>query len=308
MPSPAFPSPSSSSSPSSLPSLDVDLLRTLVTVVDCGSFSRAAERLRRGQSAVSLQIKRLEDRVGLRLIDRSPRHLMLTAEGERMLEDARHLLSLHDGLVARLLEPEVAGVVRFGAPEDFATSHLPGVLARFSALYPQVALEVTCELTLHLLDRFQAGELDLALIKREPGAPLAATNDHGSGPRDGVPVWREALVWVGAPGPTQQEVLPLAVSPRPCVYRKRATDALDGVGRSWRISYTCGSLAGTHAAVRAGLGVTVLPRDMVPAGLEVLDADKQGLPHLAETEIALISAPGLSPAAERFRSEMIRAL
>lgn len=279
------------------PPLDPDLLRALVTVVDCGSFSRAAERLRRGQSAVSLQIKRLEERLGARLIDRSPRHVSLTPEGERILDQARQLLSLHDALIATVQEPEVSGVVRFGAPEDFATSHLPAVLSRFAASHPKVALEVTCELTLQLLDRFRAGELDLALIKREP-----------AGLTDGVRVWREPLVWVGDPGLMGRASLPLVVSPRPCVYRKRATDALDATRRGWRIAYTCASLAGTHAAVRAGLGVTVLPRDMVPGSLTILDAESHALPRLAETEIALISAPALSPAAERLREVMIREL
>jgi DNA-binding transcriptional LysR family regulator len=279
--------------------VDPDLLRTFVTVVECGGFSQAAERLLRGQSAVSLQIKRLEERLGVRLLDRNPRHVALTSDGELILDHARRILSLNDELMARIREPELAGVVRLGAPEDFATSHLPDVLARFARSYPRVALEVTCELTLELLERFQAGGLDLALLKREP-----------AGVTGGIRVWREPLVWVaGSPAVAgTADTLPLVVSPRPCVYRKRATDALDARGRPWRIAYTCGSLAGNHAAVRAGLGLTVLPKDMVPADLTVLNDEALGLPALADTEIALIEAPQLSPPALRLRDYIVRAM
>lgn len=279
--------------------IDPELLRAFVTVVEAGGFSQAAERLLRGQSAVSLQIKRLEERLGVRLLDRGPRHVTLTSEGELILDHARRILSLNDELVSRLREPELSGLVRLGAPEDFATSHLPNVLARFSRSHPRVALEVTCELTLELLQRFQSGGLDLALVKREPMGDLG-----------GVRVWREPLVWVASTRAVTetQDALPLVVSPRPCVYRKRATDALDAQGRSWRIAYTCGSLTGNHAAVRAGLGVTVLPKAMVPPDLTVLNDEMTGLPALADTEIALIAASQLSAPAERLRDYIIREL
>lgn len=279
--------------------IDPDLLRAFVAVVECGGFSQAAERLLRGQSAVSLQIKRLEGSLGVRLLHRSPRHVSLTPEGELILDHARRILSLNDDLVARVKEPELAGLVRLGAPEDFATSHLPSVLARFARSHPRVALEVTCELTLEVLERFQAGGLDLALVKREP-----------AGPARGLKVWREPLVWVAAhvAVAAETDVLPLVVSPRPCVYRKRATDALDAMGRPWRIAYTCGSLAGNHAAVRAGLGLTVLPKEMVPADLTVLNDQTLTLPALEDTEIALIEAAQLNAPAARLRDYIIREL
>lgn len=283
-------------------SVDIDLLRSFVTVVDCGGFSAAAQRLMRGQSAVSLQIKRLEERLGVRLLERTPRSLALTGEGELILEHARRMLTLNDELVARVSEPALSGLVRLGAPEDFATTHLPSVLARFAQSHPAVALEMTCELTLHLLDRFAAGELDIALVKREPSGQTA--------PEKGVRVWHEPLVWVAGSRDVVGEatVLPLAVSPAPCVYRKRATDALDRQGRPWRIAYTCGSLSGTLIAVRAGLGVTVLPKEMVPADLIVLDNESIDMPALAETEMALVEAPNLSPAAKRLRDYIVREL
>ncbi|MBY0423791.1 MAG: LysR family transcriptional regulator, partial [Parvularculaceae bacterium] len=212
---------------STQPPLDPDLLRAFVAVVECGGFAKAGERLLRGQSAVSLQIKRLEERLGVRLLERTPRHVALTADGEMVLDHARRILALHDDLLARVKEPEIAGVVRLGAPEDFATSHLPGVLARFTRAYPKVALEVTCELTLEIFTRFEAGGLDLALVKREPGAA-----------RTGLKVWREPLVWVAAGRDVldTDDALPLVAAPMPCVYRKRATDSLDRARRRWRVA------------------------------------------------------------------------
>lgn len=286
------------------PTVDTDLLRTLVAVVECGGFSPAAQRLMRGQSAVSLQIKRLEARLGARLLERGPHHLSLTAAGETILDYARRILSLNDELVARVQEPELSGLVRLGAPEDFATSHLPGVLSRFAQSHPRVALEVTCELTLELLDRFRSGGLDLALVKREPSGEAYIARAGGTR------VWREPLVWVAARRTVAEAEgpLPLVASPRPCVYRKRATDALEAAGRPWRIAYTCASLAGNHAAVRAGLGVTVLPKEMVPADLTVLREEPLRLPPLADTEIALVEAPRLSTPAVRLRETIVRAL
>ncbi len=279
--------------------IDPDLLRAFVTVVECGGFSRAAERLLRGQSAISLQIKRLEDRLGVRLLERNPRRISLTSEGELVLDHARRILNLNDELVTSITEPEVSGVVRLGAPEDFATSHLPSVLARFANSHPRVTLSVTCELTLELLEDFEAGELDIALVKREP-----------TGGTGGIRVWREPLVWVSASRELAlaEDAIPLAVSPQPCVYRKRATDALDAIDRSWRVTYTCASLAGTHAAVRAGLGVTVLPKEMVPDDLTILNDESLALPDLKDTEMALIEAPHLNPAAHRLRDYIVREL
>jgi len=277
---------------------DLDLLRSFVATADAGSLTRGAERLRLAQPTVSLQIKRLEAQLGRRLFDRGPRHLALTAAGEMLLGYARRILSLSDEVQARLNEAEVEGSVRLGTPEDFATTHLAGVLARFAEGYPRVALEVTTDLTLNLLERFRAGEFDLVLIKREPAGPVAGTR-----------VWRESLVWAaarddwfGRDGP-----LPLVVSPHPCVYRRRAMQALDAAGRGWRVAYTSTSLAGAQAAVRAGLGLAVLPRDMVPPDLAVLD-QAQGAPDLRATEVALMTAEPLARPAARLAEHVIRSL
>ena len=148
------------------------------------------------------------------------------------------------------------------------------------------------------LSRFRKGEFDLILVKREPEKS-----------NRGVLVWREPLVWVGAERITMSKdgALPLVLSPPPCVYAKRATSALDKAGRSWRRAYICASLAGQHAAVRAGLGVTVLPKDMVPQGLAVVDR-RRGLPDLHDTEIALLSARRLSLPAQRLHAHVVTSL
>lgn len=278
--------------------LDLDCLRAFVTIADSGSFTAAAERLLRGQSAISLQVKRLETQLGTRLLDRGPRHVSMTAEGELVLDQARKLLAMNDALIARAQSPQLSGKVRLGVPEDFATTRLPTLLASFSRAQPLVTLEVTCELTLQLLDRFAAGELDLALVKREP-----------TGPVTGRRVWREPLVWAAGANfslPSEGAPLPLVCSPRPCLLRQRATQALDNAGREWRIAYSCGSLGGNHAALRAGLGIAVLPQDMVPHDLLILE--DQTLPDLDDVEVALIEVPDLSAPAQRLRDTILHEL
>ena len=277
---------------------DLDLLRCFVTIAETGSFTRAGERLGRTQSTISLQVKRLEDMLGRAVFARTPRSLSLTTEGERLLGPARQLLRLNDAALAELFEPDMTGRVRLGVPEDFATAHLPAVLAAFAKAHPLVELEVTCDLTLNLLDKFHAGAFDLVLVKREPSAPL-----------EGMRVWREPLVWVARDqlAVAGLATIPLVVSPEPCVYRKRASDALDAMGRKWRVAYTSTSLAGSLSAVNAGLGITVLPREMVPPHLVAI-TDDPDLPPLYDTEIALIEAAGLSETAHRLAQHIHAAL
>lgn len=278
--------------------LDLELLKTFVTVAETGSLTRAGERLLISQPTVSLQLKRLEEGLGRRLMERSAKGVSLTGDGEILLSYARRILGLAEEALARIIEPTVAGLVRLGTPEDFATTHLSGVLARFAQSHRNVALEVTTDLTLNLIERFKNGEFDLVLIKREV-----------MGPADGVRVWREPLVWAGMRPDhfALPEALPLVVSPHPCVYRKRATVALDRAGKPWRVAYTSTSLAGAQAAVRAGLGVTVLPKDMVPQDFYIIDT-AEGAPDLADTEIALLNAPQLSVPAQRLSEHIMRSL
>lgn len=275
--------------------LDIDLLRAFVTVVETGNFTRAAALLGRTQPAVSLQIRRLEDQLRSPLLDRGAKGIGLTTEGASLLPQARRLLRVNDEIVATLGEGDLEGEVRFGAPEDIATMHLPGILGAFARSHPRIRLSVTCDYTANLLDQMSRGMLDLALIKREP-----------VGPELGVRVWREPLVWVALDASILETgPLPLIVAPAPDIYRKRALGALQAAGLDFRASFTSPSLAGQMAALRAGLGVGVLPAAMAPRDLTVLGAP---LPALSESEIALVSARGSSGPAALLAQEVLRAL
>jgi DNA-binding transcriptional LysR family regulator len=283
--------------PRPLVNLDLDLVRSFVTIAQLRHFTRAASRLGRQQSTITLQVQRLEQVLGFKLLERTPRAVLLTAAGEEFLHAAQRLLDLNDEIIAQSTEPDMRGVVRLGTPEDFATSHLPDVLSRFAHAYPAVSLEVTCDLTLHLIKNFKAGAFDLTLIKREK-----SVDTHGTR------VWREPLVWVGdgRMDLTKKSIIPLVVSPAPCVYRKRAIDALERSQMRWRVAYTCASLAGSVAAVKAGLGITVLPKGMMTQDIQVLQS--KTLPHLRDTEIALLHADNLSVPAQRLRQHIIHSL
>lgn len=298
--------------PSPLPPFDLDLLRTFAAIADNGGFTRAAERVGLTQSSVSLQIRKLERGLGRSVFKREgsgrSSALTLTPEGEILLGCARKVLHLCDEARSLIMEPGVDGAVRLGTPEDFATVHLSDVLARFARAYPRVALDVTCDFTVTLLDGFAKGQYDLILFKREP----QGRRERGSlAAADGTRVWREQLVWASSPRLLLEpdQPLPLVLAPAPDVYRRRALAALDAVGRPWRIVMTSPSLAGLQAAVGAGLGVTVLPSEMVPAGLVRLDATKDSLPDLPDAEIVLYRAPGsASPAVDRLAEHLVHAL
>jgi DNA-binding transcriptional LysR family regulator len=280
--------------------LDCDtlLLRAFVAVAETGSFTRAAERIGRTQPAVTLQIKRLEELLGRALVARTSRHAALTAAGEILLPAARAALAALDQAAGRLAGGEIGGEVRFGSPEDFATAFLPDILARFVAAHPGVVLRTNCELTRPLIEGIGRGAYDLVAIKQAPGQAVAGARE----------IRRESLVWAGAEGSPRRHAAPLdlVLSPEPCVYRERATAALDAAGIPWRVVFTSPSLAGAAAAVRAGLGITVLPRRILPAGL--VPAAGTALPTLAETTICLLLRPGAPAAAEELAAQIEAAL
>ena len=270
--------------------VDTAVLRTFLALAETGSFSRAGALVGRSQSAVSEQIRKLEDMFGRRLLERTTRRVRLTAEGEQFLQHARAMVAQANAMLAHFRAPDLAGEVRFGSPEDFASAYLPDILGVFAAAHPAVELHVSCQLTLPLVEAFEAGEQDLIIVKQDPARRYPAAR----------PLWREHLVWVAAPSlpadfgtATQSRALPLVLSPAPCVYRGRATDALQSTGVRWSGVYTSPSFAGQAAAARAGLGFAVMPRTMVPPDLVVL----RDWPALAEVEIALLGQSRLSPAA-----------
>jgi DNA-binding transcriptional LysR family regulator len=198
----------------------------------------------------------------------------------------------------RFREPELEGEVRFGLPEDFASVFLADVLAEFVRIHPRILLNVECDLTLNLLESFKRGEFDLVLVK--VSRPEDFPNGHD--------VWSEPLDWVGDSGLLEADKpVPLVLSPQPCVYRAGAVEALEAAGHPWRLAFSSPSYAGMIAAVQAGMGVTVLPRNMIPRGCAAI-ADA-GLPELSDTHVSLLKHNSHSPAVtslERFVLEKLR--
>lgn len=261
--------------------LDLTLLRTFVTVVDSGGFTAAGDALHLAQSTVSAHLARLEEAVGQQLLRRDRRRLATTTKGERLLVHARRMLRQNALAWQELQEEQLAGKVRLGVPDDYV-GFLPESLSEFEGRYPGIELEVTCGLSVDLVERVQAGQLDLAVVTRQPKSP------------GGEALRREPLVWVGAADHAAEErdPLPLALSRAGiCVFRERALAALEATGQQWRIAYTSTSLSGLQAAVRAGLAITVLTPSMLEPGLRTLGTE-QGLPELPGVELALHRSPG----------------
>jgi DNA-binding transcriptional LysR family regulator len=279
-----------------MPDLDTALLRTFTVLAQTRSFSRTASLVGRTQSAVSSQIAKLEQHLGVSLFMRTTRAVSLTRDGESLRAQALRVLQLCEAMQAVEHKGEMAGDVRFGAPEDFASLWLPDVLASFAASHPRVRLHVECDLTRHLLRRFETGELDIVIAKQKPSALHSSAEV----------LWQEALVWASAPNwvmPTDQS-LPLVLSPDPCVYRGRALAALDQAGIVWRDVFVSPSQAGMIAAVGAGLGVAVMPASSKPETL----IDVSGLPSLEPADLAMIESPVAGPAARALAQHLSQVL
>ncbi len=276
--------------------LDSISLKSFIAIADTGSFSKAAQVVGRTQSALSLQIKKLEDTLGCDLFIRGGRKIVLTEQGEIFSGYARRIIQLQMEVYSRLKEPEIEGEVRLGTPEDFATHYLPQVLAAFRKHHPRIQLNVDCDLTLNLLEGFHHNKFDLILVKRDPQRVKGGTR-----------VWREPLVWAGATEWRAEKPLSLVLSPQPCIYRARALAALDRAKMPWRIAYTSPSLAGTLAAVKAGLGITVLPQNMLPSGLHTLRTELK-LPELADAEVALLKRDGISKVGAMLAEHIVSSL
>jgi DNA-binding transcriptional LysR family regulator len=272
--------------------LDLDLLKTLVCVVDERSFSRAAERVHRTQSTVSQQIIKLEGKVGQALLvrDRTGRNVVPTESGEMLANYARRLLSLAHDAERALGRAPVPPTIRIGVPEDFDAVRMSAILSGFMASRSVALLETVSGLSAELRRKMEADEIDLALVKREPGAgPCVAS-------------WSERLVWVA--GATardhQDEMVPLALFPQGCLYRQRAIRGLELSGRPWRGAFGSHSLSGIQAAISSGLGVSVLPTTAVLSDHIVL-GERHGFPKLAPTELALVaSKPTLTDCEREF--------
>ena len=269
--------------------LDLDLLRSFVSVVDAGGFTRAGERVHRTQSTVSQQIRRLEDTLGRPLLHRNGKQVTPTEEGERLLSYARRILALAEEARDVVARPTGDGVVRLGIPEDFAANRLAKVLSKFARSRPGLRLDVRCDLSVKLRSDLERGDLDIALMKRDAGEAGA------------IAVWPEKLNWVTSrshPVVPACASLPLVVFPQGCLYRNRAVHALETAGRAWHIAYTSPNFAGIQAAVSAGLGVSILPEAAMVADHRTLGS-RDGFPRITNTELALVVAPDASPATRR---------
>jgi DNA-binding transcriptional LysR family regulator len=276
--------------------LDMVLLRTLVTIADSGSFSTAAQRLGRTQSAVSLQIKRLEEAVGQTLLLRSHGRVVgPSAEGVVLIGYGRRILRLNDEACSCFSRPDFSGRLRVGLPEEVMECAFPGVLADFSSACPRVELSVRCDLSFRLGELLAAGELDLAIGKR-----VAA--DAQTGPAGLCGNWRvlrrEPLVWVGGEGSNavDQQPLPIAVFHEGCVFRTAAIAALASRQMPWRAAFVGSSFTALRHAVAAGMALTPLPRSLLAAGLVEM---RETLPPLPEAELLIGFAAGEVSAAAR---------
>ncbi len=262
-----------------IPNLDIDLLKTFLAIADTGSFTRAAAEVHKTQSAVSMQMKRLDELLGRPLFARDGRASRFTPDGERLIEYARRMVTINDEAVSAFTRPELTGTVRFGTPDDYADRFLPEILARFSRTHSLVTVDVECLNSLDLFERTKRGEMDLALVT------------FGCDVVTDEPVRREPLVWVTSAKHNVHmlEVLPLA-SPH-CEWRKAVLTALDSQKRKFRIAYSSSNSNAINAAVHTGLAVGAVPELCVRPGMRVL-TEKDGFPALGTFDIGLVRKPG----------------
>lgn len=271
---------------STVPTIDPALLRAFAYIAEEGSFTRAAERVGRTQSAVSMQVQRLEALLGQDLLLRGKGgQVHLTSHGRYLLERSRDLLALNDEIWAAFHSPAVRGTVRLGTPDDYALRYLPAVLRRFALSHPAVDVDVLCAPSHQIVQHLKDGELDLALCS------------DGLAPKgwDSVQLWVGPLRWITSAkqAPHRMDPLPLALAMEShgCTWRRSVLGALEKAGRRYRVAYTSASLTGTHAPVMAGLAVTVSNVTWVPEGLRLLPPGE--LPLLPDSAIHLLK--GRSP-------------
>ncbi len=264
-----------------LANIDPDLLRSFVLIAEGRSFTRAAALVGRTQSAVSMQIRRLEELLGQSVLHRSPHGVELTPHGVYLLGRARELLQLNDEIVATFRAPQVAGRVRLGSPDDYALRWLPPVLARFAETHPAVEVEVVCLPSHDLAKMVLANELDLSLV----------SEGHYSARLSSQLLWRGPLVWVTSErnNPHRITPLPLAMARDHCVWRDAAIAALERAQMPYRLAYVSGTQIGTVAPVLAGLAVTISTLTWLPDGCRPVRPD-EGLPPLPEFGITLVKA------------------
>jgi DNA-binding transcriptional LysR family regulator len=280
--------------------IDIDLLRSFVTIIEVKSFTRAAERMLRTQSAISLQMKRLEEQLDCRLFERGGRGVEPTEAGTLLLGYARRILASNDELVGRMAEPLVEGEVSIGSSEAFAAEHLAAVLARFVRAFPKVRMRVRT-----------GGAHELSELQERGALDLRVETVLGERPSTGAELTRETLVWCVAegaepesrPGATGQP-LRLVVPTAPCATRLVAETALKDAGIPYVIVFEGSSRGSLLSAIGAGLGVGVLPRGSIASGMHRL-SDAEGLPFLPDANTLLFARPGIGLVGERLRAFLL---
>lgn len=261
--------------------LDIDQLRTFVAIAELGSFTRAAEAVSKTQSAVSMQMRRLEERVGQALFTRDGRQSRLTEEGHRLQDYARRMIRLNDETLSAFAEPQLIGRVQLGLPDDYAERLLPQVLAGFAHINPTVEVVVECLGSIAVAEKVRRDELDLGIV-------TSCEDLNGFGDI----IRRERLLWVGPESRCihEDETVRLALGHSSCAWRALAVNAMARVGRDCRVAYTSGSAAAMTSAVAAGLAISVIAESAMRPGLRILE-ERDGFPALPPVDIALIRAP-----------------
>jgi len=263
--------------------IPTELLRSFVAIIDSGSMLQATERVFVTQSALSLQMRRLEEIVRQPLFNRQGRKLRLTPSGEHLADKAREILALNDRLFASLQGQALSGTARIGLNQDFAEVFLPGVLREFAITHPEIQLQVRVAGSQELLDALRTDALDIVLCVRPAGDANALKS--------------EPMQWIGQPQLLARETLPLALLEEPCLYRATALQVLQAANQPFRVVVETASLSGLRAAVQAGLGITCRTALFLDGGM-VPDLSDHALPAIPAVSYALFSAPELSPAAK----------
>jgi DNA-binding transcriptional LysR family regulator len=264
--------------------LDLDQLHTFVTIADMGSFTRAADEVHRTQSAVSMQMRRLEDRIGKQLFEKDGRTNRLTEDGEKLLAYARRMVRLSRETLAAFDDESLEGHVRIGTPDDYADRFLPEIMARFARSNPRVELSVVCEPTVNLVEHVRRGNLDIAIISHD--------GEKGSA----EVVRREPLLLVASANHSvhTEEILPIAVGRPSCLWRRAACDMLDQMNREYRILFTSWSATVIIASVLSGLAVSVLPECALRPGMRIL-GESDGFGALPDVKIGILRGHSAQP-------------
>lgn len=257
--------------------LDIDMLRCFVEVSTTGSFTKTGKNIGLTQSGVSVKIRRLEERLSATIFNRTSKSLSLTLEGEVLLEYAKRILSIHDEAVSRLTQPKASGNLRVGLIDYFLPELLPTILSKFRKQYPNIHLEVHSGFGMTLIPMFEQGELDVVVTGKDSYTGNSRT------------LAQEPLVWVigNDAETTLQEPIHLVLLPAPCSFRKIATEGLKDAGLQWEVLFTGTSIANIHAAVQAGMGLSILPKGAVKEGVKVAPPHLN-LPDLPMYSIALV--------------------